>query len=308
MSLGELIAYSQLILFVADPINTLSNLFGNIRKFFVAYRRVDQLLDLPIENYEPNRGKREANQAANLEFRNVSFSYDDSKDVLKNISFDIPMGEKVAIVGLSGEGKTTLLNLISGLYTAKEGEILVNNKPYSQLDIAKIRSNISYVSQDTYLFPISVRDNIALGAEDTKEEDVQHVAQIAKCHDFIMKMPDQYDTVVSEKGKSLSGGQRQRLAIARAMIKNVPIILMDEPTSALDLQTEADVMEDIFDIADNKTVIISTHRYTTIKKVDKIIVLAEGRIAESGTHDQLMDLNGVYSKLYNKQFSLREVI
>lgn len=223
---------------------------------------------------------------------------------MNDISFKIPAGKKVAIVGPSGEGKTTLLNLIANLYTEDLGEILINNIPYSKTSKNHIRSNISYVSQDSFLFPISISENISLWNPTAPYSEIEVASKASKCDDFIISLLEGYNTLIGEQGNNFSGGQKQRLTIARALLKDAPILLMDEPTSALDGNTETSLMNDVFEACKEKTLIISTHRYSTIKNVDFILVVSGGKITETGTHDELMSLNGVYTNLYNKQFSM----
>lgn len=306
-SLGELIAYGQLILFVSDPINKLSSLLSSIRKFNVAFNRIDEVLSLPTEfTLDSTSSSKESllNEKTDIEVKNLHFSYDGLTNILNDVSFKIPAGKKVAIVGPSGEGKTTLLNLIVSLYTQDSGEILLNHMPYSKTNISHIRTNIAYVSQDSFLFPLSIKENISLWNPNASYAEIELASKAAKCHDFIMSLPDGYDTLVSEQGNNFSGGQKQRLSIARALLKGAPILLMDEPTSALDGDTETSLMNDIFHACKNRTLIISTHRYSTIKNVDVILVVSGGKIAETGNHAELMSLNGIYTNLYNKQFSM----
>jgi len=303
MNIGGLVAYIQLILFISAPIMTLSSLAASIRSFIVAFKRISELLEIQPEKQITQNTTVENEKTACLEFKNVTFKYGESDTGLDGISFKISMGKNIAIVGASGEGKSTIMNLICGLYEAN-GDILLNNKTYKELNTDYIRSKISYVSQGAYLFPVSIYENIAFGYSEATMEQVILAAQTAKCHEFIMDLPDKYYTIVGEKGYTLSGGQRQRITIARAVLKDAPLILMDEPTSALDMQTEADIMNDVLNIAKNKTLIISAHRFSTIKQVDMILVLSGGKIVEQGTHDELIAINGVYKGLYSKQFSI----
>lgn len=306
-SLGELIAYGQLILFISDPINKLSSLLSSIRKFNVAFNRIDEILNLPVECTLASTSSLKQgflNEKVHIEVKKLNFSYDGLNNILNDVSFKIPAGKRVAIVGPSGEGKTTLLNLIASLYTQDSGEILLNHIPYSKTSLSHIRNNIAYVSQDSFLFPLSIRENISLWKSNASYSEIELASKAAKSHDFIMSLPDGYDTLVSEHGNNFSGGQKQRLSIARALLKGAPILLMDEPTSALDGDTETALMNDIFEACKDRTLIISTHRYSTIKNVDVILVVSNGKIAETGNHDELISLNGIYTNLYNKQFSM----
>jgi ABC-type multidrug transport system fused ATPase/permease subunit len=207
-----------------------------------------------------------------------------------------------ALVGSSGCGKSTVMNLICGFYHADSGRIKLFDRDIEQWSMEGIRKNLALVTQDSYLFPDTVEENIRYGRQNATLEEIIVAAEAANAHDFILEMPDGYKTLVGERGVKLSGGQRQRISIARAILKDAPILLLDEPTSALDTQSEALVQESIENFTKGKTVLVIAHRYSTIKQADNLLVLDEGKIAESGTHDQLIEKGGLYKQLYLKQF------
>ena len=220
---------------------------------------------------------------------------------MEHLSFSIKPGSRIALVGASGCGKSTVLKLISGFYDYQEGNIELYGHELREWSISAIRSNISLVSQDTYLFPASVYDNILYGRPDASKEEVINAAISACAHEFIMELPEGYDTLVGERGIKLSGGQKQRISLARAFLKDAPVILLDEPTSALDTISESLVQEAMNTVMRDKTAIIVTHRLSTIKDVDGILVMDHGQIVERGTHEQLAAYDSLYSKLYSRQ-------
>ncbi len=237
-----------------------------------------------------------------IEFENVSFSYDGNEKVLENINISIPAGKTIALVGPSGGGKTTLCHLIPRFYEVKEGKIKIDGRDIKEYTIKSLRKNIGLVQQDIFLFAGTIRENILYGRIDAAEEEVIQAAKNANIHDFIAELPDGYDTQVGERGVRLSGGQKQRISIARVFLKNPPILLLDEATSALDNETEIKIQQALDHLSQGRTSLVIAHRLSTIKNADRILVLTEDGIAEEGTHDELMELNGIYSGLYKSQF------
>lgn len=241
-----------------------------------------------------------ANVKGHVCYEDVSFHYsDDETTVLSHVSIDIPAGRSVALVGPSGGGKTTICSLLPRFYDVTDGRITIDGHDVRTLTLKSLRSRIGVVQQDVYLFSGSIRDNIAYGKPDASEDEIIAAAKRANIHDFIMELPDQYDTFVGERGARLSGGQKQRISIARVFLKNPPILILDEATSALDNESERWIQHSLEELSRNRTTITIAHRLSTIKNADEIIVLTENGIAERGTHETLLDKNGIYAAYYN---------
>jgi subfamily B ATP-binding cassette protein MsbA len=237
-----------------------------------------------------------------IAFNGVSFSYDDSIVVLKDINLTVKAGEVLAIVGASGGGKTSLVNLIPRFCDVRQGSIAIDGHDIRDVTLKSLRSQIGMVTQQTILFNDTVRNNIAYGAFDCTEEDIIGAAKAAHAYDFISGLPEGLDTVIGESGARLSGGERQRISIARALLKNAPILILDEATSSLDTESEREVQKALENLMKNRTTFVIAHRLSTIRNADRIIVMQEGSIVEQGTHDSLLPMDGVYTNLYNMQF------
>lgn len=236
-----------------------------------------------------------------IEFKNVKFQYSESAPILKNISFKVNTGKKIAIVGDSGGGKSTIIHILCGFYQVVSGEYRLFGRNLSEWNIEFAREKIALVSQNVFLFPTTIEENVSYGNKNATKEEIINACKNAKIHDFIMTLSQGYNTIVGERGVLLSGGERQRISIARAILKEAPILLLDESTSAVDVETEKLIQEAVEKLSQNRTSIIIAHRLSTIKDADEIMVLKEGRIVEFGTHDQLLTQNGVYSNLYGKE-------
>ena len=236
-----------------------------------------------------------------VEFKAVSFSYTNEKDIIKDMSFKIKKNSKVAFVGESGGGKSTIFHIICGFYPIGTGKYNLLGREFSKWNIEYARENITLVSQNVFLFPSTIKDNVRYGNLNANDDDIIIACKNAQIHDFIMSLPQGYDTVVGERGILLSGGERQRISIARAFLKNAPILLLDEPTSAVDVATEQLISKAIEKLSFNRTCIIIAHRLSTIKNVDEIMVVKDGSIVEKGQHESLLGSNGVYSKIYGKE-------
>ncbi|MBQ3880198.1 MAG: ATP-binding cassette domain-containing protein, partial [Oscillospiraceae bacterium] len=261
---------------------------------------------IEIMDAEPEMDAADASDAGRLdghiEFKNVTYAYDNSKNVLRDVSLNIEKGKTYALVGPSGGGKTTICHLIPHFYEISKGQVLIDGKDIRAFTLESLRRNIGIVQQDIYLFNSTIRDNILYGRLDATEEEVVEAAKRANIHDYILTLPDGYDTQIGERGVRLSGGQKQRLSIARVFLKNPPILILDEATSALDNTTEIMIQQALDELCKGRTTLVVAHRLSTIKNADEIAVIDEGRIIEQGTHDTLLAENGMYARLYNQQF------
>lgn len=302
MTIGELITFTSLLVYFLEPIKNLINLQPQIKTAVVAAERLEEILELDEETDENEYKKIIPEKlTGDIEFQNVSFRYGSRKLVLEDINIKIDPGKNVAFVGESGSGKSTLLKLILRLYKPEEGKLLVDGFDVEDIQVEALRDKISYVSQETFLFSGTIFENLTLGADDCRMEDVIKIAKLTKVHDFVNEMPARYDTKIEENGTNFSGGQRQRLAIARSLIKKPNILLMDEATSHLDSVTEQEITQIINEYCKDMTMIFVAHRLSTIKNCDTIYVLSEGKIVESGTHHELIKAKGRYYDLVKRQ-------
>ena len=293
---------------IAASLGGLGGQYGQLRAAVGGVQRVFELLDTPSTVQDKPAAMALASSRGEIAFEHVSFQYDDKAPVLKDIDLEIRAGEILALVGPSGAGKSTILNLIPRFYDPVEGRVLLDGHDLRDLTQDSLRHQLAIVPQETMLFGGTIRENILYGRLDANDDDVIAAAKAANAHDFIMSFPDQYDTVVGERGTKLSGGQRQRIAIARAILKDPRILLLDEATSALDNESEGLVQEALNRLMQNRTTIIIAHRLSTIKVAHRIAVMEEGRLVELGTHADLMALNGLYAKLYAMQFRETDLV
>ncbi|MBC7960579.1 MAG: ATP-binding cassette domain-containing protein, partial [Vallitaleaceae bacterium] len=238
----------------------------------------------------------------NVTFEDVSFHYLKGSPVLKNVSFTAQAGQMIALVGPTGVGKTTVISLIARFYDPESGIITIDGHNLKDITMSSLRNQISIVLQDIFLFHGTIADNIAYGTKDISIDAIVEASKIAKAHDFITELPEGYNTFIGERGIKLSGGQKQRLSIARAVLRNTPILILDEATAAVDVETEAKIQSAISELAGTRTIIVIAHRLSTVKRADQILVLEEGRITEQGTHNELLEHNGLYKKLCDVQF------
>ena len=301
INFGDYSAFIVSVNLFLTPITTLIGFIEQFQNGITGFERFIEIMD-----EEPEADTEGAlpigTVAGKIEFRDVSVSYDAGKEVLHNIDLSIEPGKKLALVGPSGGGKTTLCHLIPNFYQPTSGEVLIDGKNINSITKASLRDNIGIVQQDIYLFNASIRENILYGKPDATEEEVIMAAKRANIHDYIMTLEKGYDTVVGERGVRLSGGQKQRLSIARVFIKNPPLLILDEATSALDNATEILIQDALDELCAGRTTIIVAHRLSTIKNADEIAVISEGRITEKGTHNELISNNKMYKKLYDQQF------
>ncbi|HZU67232.1 MAG TPA: ABC transporter ATP-binding protein [Ktedonobacteraceae bacterium] len=302
LDVADLVTYLLCISILIDPIQKLVN-FGRLYQEGITgfHRFMDMMEIVPdLQDAEDAIDLRQVR--GHIEFQDVSFRYkEDQKDVLKNLSLEIQAGAYVALVGASGAGKTTLCSLIPRFYDVNAGKILLDGRDIREVTLRSLRRNIGIVQQDVYLFAGTVADNIRYGKLDASREEIINAAKKAHAHDFIMALPDGYDTDIGQRGVKLSGGQKQRLSIARVFLKNPPIIIFDEATSALDNESERAVQDSLEKLANNRTMLVIAHRLSTIRNAQRIVVLSDAGIAEQGTHEELLALNGVYANLYNMQ-------
>jgi len=298
---GVFAAFFAALLLVYEPFKRLSRTNNSIQQGLAAAERVFEVLDLRTDVPEPAEPQAMAPGAHSISFASVSFRYGEQW-ALRNINLEIRAGEVVALVGMSGGGKSTLADLIPRFYDPQEGRIMIDGVDIRRFSLRALRSQIGLVTQHTFLFNDTVRANIAYGSLDKSLDEIVAAAQQANAHNFISRLPNGYDTVVGEMGVRLSGGERQRLAIARALLKNAPILILDEATSALDSEGERLVQEALERLMENRTTLVIAHRLSTVRRADRIAVMVRGRIVEEGTHEELIALGREYRKLYDLQF------
>ncbi len=310
MTQGDFFAFVVAAFMMYGPIKKLSRVNTNLQQAIAASERIFDLLDTHSEVLElPRRRRRSRRSRAQIEFRDVSFQYEDGsgKYVLRDVSFSVDAGQVIALVGLSGAGKTTLVNLIPRFFDVKSGAILMDGIDIRDVTLKSLRAQIGIVTQETVLFDESIASNIAYGSPGASRAEIETAARAAHAHEFVVTLPEQYDTWIGERGQRLSGGQRQRLAIARALLKNSPILILDEATSSLDAESERLVQEALANLMRDRTSFVIAHRLSTVRRADKIIALERGRVAEIGRHDELLSRpGGVYAKLYAQQIFERQ--
>lgn len=303
INVGDMVAYMLFINMFVNPIKKLIQFVEMFQNAITGYTRFQELMNIEVEQEEPDAVDLK-DVRGEITFDNVSFQYDEGKEVLSNISMTFPQGEMVAIVGPSGGGKTTLCHLIPRFYEITQGSICIDGQDIRKVTRRSLRSKIGIVQQDVFLFTGTIFDNIAYGKLGASREEVYEAAKKANIHDYIMSLPEGYDTFVGERGVKLSGGQKQRISIARVFLKNPPILILDEATSALDNVTENYIQDSLDELCKNRTTIVVAHRLSTIKNADEIIVMDRDGIQERGTHTQLLEKdNGIYRELYEAQFA-----
>jgi len=284
-----------------QPVRSLATLNIGIQQGLSGARRVLAVIDEKRKIDENINAKDLVIDKANIEYKDVSFGYDTEKEVLKSINLKMEGGDIIALVGHSGAGKTTIMNLIPRFYNASSGEILIDNQSIYKVSLFSLRKNISLVSQDITLFDDTVLSNIAYANSEASKEKILEASKFSATHDFVEQLPEKYDTLIGENGVRLSGGEKQRISIARAILKNAPIILLDEATSSLDADTEHKIQEAIMYLTKNKTTIIIAHRLSTVLRANKIFIIENGRVAAEGNHDYLLENSEIYKNFYNKQ-------
>lgn len=298
---GTFFSFLTALIMLYEPVKRLTNVNNTIQQGISAAVRVFAIMDIKPEIKNRENAVELPRISKEIEIRNMTFSYGD-EPVLTNINLNIKSGEVVAFVGMSGGGKTTLVNLIPRFYDVTEGEILIDGHDIRDVTMESLRGQIGIVTQQTILFNDTVKNNIAYGDIKTSEQDIINAAKAANAYPFIKNLPEGFDTVIGEQGARLSGGERQRISIARALLKDAPILILDEATSSLDTESEIEVQEALENLMKGRTTLVIAHRLSTINNADRIIVLVDGKIVEKGTHDFLLAQKGEYFKLYNMQF------
>ncbi|EAV9986149.1 ABC transporter ATP-binding protein [Listeria monocytogenes] len=304
ISYGEFVGFILLTNVFIRPIEKINNVIESYPKGFAGFKRFLKVIDTEPAIQDEKDAKPAEAFRGDIAYNQVSFEYSDGKKVLNHINLSIKAGETVAFVGASGAGKTTICNLLPRFYDVSAGEITIDGENIKRFTLPSLRAQIGVVQQDVFLFSGTVRENIAYGKLDASDEEIEHVVKLAHLSKVVEEMPDGLDTIIGERGVKLSGGQKQRLAIARMFLKNPPILILDEATSALDTETEQVIQASLEELAEGRTTLIIAHRLATIKHADRIIVVNETGIAETGTHDELLAQdNGAYKRLYDAQFN-----
>ena len=301
ITLGEFVSFLAALMLAYQPVRALAGINVGIQEGITAARRIYEIIDQKNEIFNDENAPSLKLKNATLEFKNVSFTYPDGTHALKNLSAKIEGGKKVGLVGISGSGKTTFLNLIPRFFNLKHGTILIDDQNINNINLNSLRKEISIVSQDVILFDDTIRSNILYGNASASNDEIINACKFAAAQDFVEKLPNKYETIIGENGIKLSGGQKQRLSIARAILKDSPIILLDEATSSLDSDSEAVIQKAIENLTKDKTTIIIAHRLSTIMNCDKILVFDSGQIVDEGSHEFLVKNSSIYKNLYEKQ-------
>jgi subfamily B ATP-binding cassette protein MsbA len=311
LTLGAFIAFVAAVLSMYNPVRKFAVFNNSFQQALGASSQLFKFMDTEDVVAEKHGAKALPKFTNTIRFEDVSFSYqsdgDESREILHGISLEVRRGEILAIVGSSGAGKSTLVHLIPRFFDVTAGRILIDGHDIRDVSLSSLRSQVGIVTQETVLFNDTVRNNIAYGQPHVSMKEVEAAARAALAHDFILALPAGYDTVIGERGVRLSGGERQRLAIARALLKNAPILILDEATSALDSESEALVQSALHNLMSGRTVLVIAHRLSTVRRADRIVVIDNGRISEMGAHDELMNHVGTYRRLYELQFSSLEL-
>jgi ATP-binding cassette subfamily B protein len=301
LTAGQLLVVMAYLALVYKPLETISTTVGSLQELFISLKVSFDLLDTEPEIQDSADAAAIGRARGHVRFEGVHFHYQGRIDTLKDISFDAQAGQVVAIVGPTGAGKTTLMSLIPRFYDVRQGRILLDGKPIRDLTLKSLREQISIVLQEPLLFSGSIADNIRYGRLDASMDEVIESAKAANAHDFILRLPGQYDAELGERGAKLSGGERQRIAVARAFLKNAPILILDEPTSSIDSKTEAIILDALDRLMVGRTTFLIAHRLSTIRRADVILVVDQGRLVEQGTHSDLLRRGGLYKQLYDMQ-------
>jgi ATP-binding cassette subfamily B protein len=301
---GELFLFISYIGALFGPVSSLAGIIASSFTITARAKRIFEILDSEEVVYEKADAIELSNVEGRVELKNVFFGYtgkEEGNAILNDFNLEVAAGKIIAVVGPTGAGKTSMISLLLRFYDPWEGEVFIDGKNLKDVTLKSLRNNISLVLQDSFIFPISIADNIAFGNPSASRDEIIAAAKAAQAHDFIMRLPQGYDTIASEGGVSLSGGEKQRISLARAFLRNTPILILDEPTSAMDVQTEAKIFKALAAYSAGRTVFIISHRLSTVRQADMIISIKDGRIAEKGTHESLLKEGKVYAELYNFQ-------
>jgi ATP-binding cassette subfamily B protein len=302
LTIGQLTLFSRYMMRLSFPLRDLSMLSGTWINAAAGLERIYQIMDIPVDMEDSARAAELAIEKGQVEFRNVTFGYAKDRPVLKNISFKANPGERIAILGATGSGKTSLVYLIPRFYDVNSGSILIDGKDIKSFKLSSLRHQIGLVLQDVFIFAGTIKDNIAFSRPDASMEDITSAAKLARIHDFIMTLPEGYNTIVGERGVTLSGGQKQRITIARALLVDPKVLILDDALSFVDAKTEKEIQEAVEEAMRGKTSFVIAQRLSTIKNADRIMVLENGEIAEFGTHKELMARSTLYRRIYETQF------
>jgi ATP-binding cassette, subfamily B, multidrug efflux pump len=306
MSVGDFYAFSMYILMLTWPVIALGWVINIFQRGTASMTRINEILTAKSDITDDAASDAPTTITGAIEFRHLNFGFDGTS-VLRDIHLSVPAGTSLAIVGPTGSGKTTLVNLIPRIYDAAPGSILIDGRPIREYSLDTLRRNIGFVPQETFLFSESVRENIAFGVEQASDQQIHDAAEAASIASDIEAFPEQYNTLVGERGITLSGGQKQRSAIARAIVRNPRILILDDALASVDTYTEEKILNHLREVMQGRTTIFISHRVSTVRNADRIAVLHQGRIVESGTHDELIARNGYYTELYNKQLLEEEL-
>lgn len=302
LGIADIVAFLLYLNLFYQPITTLARITEDLQQSLAGAERVFEILDTPSSVKEVENPESLKTSRGEVTFQNVSFEYVENQEILKDVSFHVESGKMLALVGPTGVGKTTIISLLARFWDVSEGSILIDGLDIRKLSFESLRNQMSIVLQDVFLFNGTIADNIAWGQNDATIEDIIEASRIARAEEFILDLPEGYDTRIGERGMKLSGGQKQRLSIARAVLRKSPILILDEATASVDVETESLIQESIQELSGTRTILVIAHRLSTVKKADSILVFEKGHIVEEGNHKTLLSQNGVYKKLIEKQF------